>query len=386
MTESKHQVHSVTVEEDGRLVAIGWQDGHESRYHAVWLRANCQGDESVDAGSGQRLTSIAHLPADPRVHVASVSADGGVFVAFSDAEVFDTQTVEFECSFKPSWLWRHQYDRMPTLPKGWIDPSLQLWNADVEIATPDYADVMQDDAALNDWLKGLYRLGVAQLRNCPPDSGEVNRIAQRFGFVRETNYGRYFDVESVTDPINLAYTTQALEVHTDNPYRDPVPGLQLLLALETAAEGGDSIIVDGFSAAKSLLESDAQSFRLLTDHCAGFEFRTKNIELTASAPIISLGVDGQIVQVRHNNRAITPTRLPFQVTADWYRAQATFARLVNEPHRQLRIQLRKGDLLVMDNHRTLHGRAAFNLQQGRRHLQGCYMDRDSLTQHRAVRA
>ncbi|MEZ5593155.1 MAG: hypothetical protein R3F53_21585 [Gammaproteobacteria bacterium] len=31
-----------------------------------------------------------------------------------------------------------------------------------------------------------------------------------------------------------------------NPYRDPTPGLQLLHCLANDAEGGDSVVVDGF--------------------------------------------------------------------------------------------------------------------------------------------
>jgi len=386
MPMSKHQVQSVAVEDNGRLLTLQWQEGHQSRYHAVWLRANSQSADAVDVTNGQRLTSIARLPADSRIQVASVNAEGDVFVAFAIDEHMNSGAEEFESTYTPIWLWENQYDRMPSLPKGWIDPTLSLWDADVAIETFNYEQVMNSESALHDWLKGLHRYGIARLTNCPRTSGEVNRIAQRFGFVRETNYGRFFNVESVADPVNLAYTTQALEVHTDNPYRDPVPGLQLLLALDTTADGGDSIIVDGFSAAQSLRDEYPDAFRLLTEHPVGFEFSTKTVELKTSAPVIALTVDGQIIQVRHNNRAIRPTRLPFDITAEWYYAQATFARLLNESHRQLHIRLREGELLVMDNHRTLHGRAAFNLDKGKRHLQGCYMDRDSLTQHRAIRS
>ena len=37
-------------------------------------------------------------------------------------------------------------------------------------------------------------------------SRDGDRIVELFGFVRETNYGRLFDVRSEADPINLAYT------------------------------------------------------------------------------------------------------------------------------------------------------------------------------------
>ena len=36
-----------------------------------------------------------------------------------------------------------------------------------------------------------------------------------------------------------------------------------------------------------------------------------------------------------------------------------------------------GDLLMMDNYRLLHGRTAFDPNEGNRFLQGCYIDYDS---------
>jgi gamma-butyrobetaine dioxygenase len=62
----------------------------------------------------------------------------------------------------------------------------------------------------------------------------VLTVAETFGFVRETNYGRLFDVRVVPDPSNLAFTSREILPHTDNPYRDPVPTLQLLHRLRAA--------------------------------------------------------------------------------------------------------------------------------------------------------
>ena len=42
----------------------------------------------------------------------------------------------------------------------------------------------------------------------------------------------------------------------------------------------------------------------------------------------------------------------------------------------MRLALAVGDLLMLDNHRVLHGRLAYH--SGRRRLQGCYADRDAL--------
>jgi gamma-butyrobetaine dioxygenase len=37
-----------------------------------------------------------------------------------------------------------------------------------------------------------------------------------------------------------------------------------------------------------------------------------------------------------------------------------------------------GDLLMMANQRALHGRTGFDPTKGRRHLQGCYVDKDGV--------
>ena len=81
-------------------------------------------------------------------------------------------------------------------------------------------------------------------------------IVALFGFVRETNYGRHFEVRTEVNPTNLAYTGLGLQAHTDNPYRDPVPTLQVLSCLENSAKGGENMVVDGFAAALRLRDED----------------------------------------------------------------------------------------------------------------------------------
>ena len=79
--------------------------------------------------------------------------------------------------------------------------------------------------------------------------------------MRETNYGRWFEVRAEVNPNNLAYTNLGLQAHTDNPYRDPVPTLQLLACIENSVEGGESIVVDGFTAAERLQAGEPEGLR-----------------------------------------------------------------------------------------------------------------------------
>ncbi len=113
-------------------------------------------------------------------------------------------------------------------------------------------------------LESVLGLGFAVLRDVPCREGQVLEVAETFGYVRETNYGRLFDVRVEPDPNNLAFTGARITPHTDNPYRDPVPTLQLLHCLSNAAIGGDSGLVDGFKAAALLRAEDPEAFGVLT--------------------------------------------------------------------------------------------------------------------------
>ena len=59
-----------------------------------------------------------------------------------------------------------------------------------------------------------------------------------------------------------------------------------------------------------------------------------------------------------------------------YRALGAWADLLYDPRFQFSYLMAPGDLHVFDNHRVLHGRTAFNVGHGTRHLQQCAVDRD----------
>ncbi len=100
--------------------------------------------------------------------------------------------------------------------------------------------------------------------------------------MRETNYGHVFDVISKPQPNNLACTAGALGVHTDNPSRDPAPGLQLLHCLEASGSGGESLVVDGFLAAERLRAEAPDRFVLLARFEVPFRFTDRDADLRAN--------------------------------------------------------------------------------------------------------
>jgi len=231
----------------------------------------------------------------------------------------------------------------------------------------------------------VLRWGFVLLHDVPAEPGLVLEVAASFGFVRETNYGRLFDVRVEPRPGNLAYTSRRILPHTDNPYRDPVPTVQLLHCLRTADDGGDTGLVDGFSAARELRAADRETFALIASTPVPFGYRDKSTELRASQPLIQLSSQGRIRGVRFNNRSARTLRLPYAEVTAFYAAYRKWAELLARPERQLNLRLAPGDCLIFDNTRILHARTAFSVTGGR-HLQGCYADLDGLASTLAVLA
>ena len=367
--------------EDGQLLALtDGRSAETARFHAVWLRDNAMDEATRAPGNGQRLITLADIPADLRMTGAALS-DGVLNITFFG----DAGTIAFD----PGWLMANRYDRQQgRAVHGWVGPEITCWDRglNAKLPTASFAALESGGAPLRDWLGALARYGFAHMSDGPVENGALMKVVDLFGYVRETNYGRQFEVLTEINPTNLAYTGLGLQAHTDNPYRDPVPTIQVLYCLESSAAGGDSMVVDGFAAARRLREENEAWFDLLADHCARFEYAgSDDTHLVARRPMIELAPDGELTSVRFNNRSAAPlTDVPFEKMPAYYDAYRRFGEIIDDPAMEVSFRLEPGECFVLDNTRVLHARKAYG-GTGHRWLQGCYADRDSLlSRHRVL--
>ena len=242
-------------------------------------------------------------------------------------------------------------------------------------------------------LRDLLSIGFMLLSGVPAKPGAVADVVASFGYVRETNYGRLFSVRVEASAANLAFTSLPIGPHTDNPYRDPVPTVQLLHCLTSCADGGESGLLDGFRAAAQLRAEDPAGFDRLTSTPVTFGYADATTELRATRPMIGLNSAGLIREVRYNSRSMEPVRprsgaSPAEAADQmraFYLAYRAFAAILLRPALTLRFMLAPGDCVVFDNTRILHSRTGFG-SAGRRHLQGCYADIDAAESTAAVLA
>ena len=223
------------------------------------------------------------------------------------------------------------------------------------------------------WLTAMLTNGAIVVEDTPNVIGEVIRLAERVGYARPTNFGTIFDVETRPDPNNSAYTAAGLDLHTDLPNWASPPDFQLLHALTNEAAGGDSMLADGVAVATRLRAIDPKAFDVLATTPVPFRFHDDVDDIRHTAPIIDVDPDGEPVAIRFNNwiRDVDPF-----ADESFYDAYLSMWRLLRDPEHVVTLRLAAGDTLCFDNRRILHGRTEFDPQSGRRHLQGCYMDRD----------
>lgn len=357
-----------------QLLGIEWADGAIAEYAAVWLRDNLPNDR--DAHSGQRLIDVCDLPAEPRIRSAS-TLDGTLRVHFEgepDPAAFDVRWLAMQS--------KSSSERPEGTLRTWLDGA--SLDARRDFAHAAFGRLCRDPELRLRWLTSLLQSGIAFMSELPATQEAILDAVGSIGQLCETNYGRVFDVRAVPSPENLAYTDLGLGLHTDNPYREPVPGFQALHVLLASPDGGESLFADGFAVSEYLRAIDPPAFDTLTRTPVPFLYRSSDAELYAERPLIQLDCMGTVGAVHYNSRSIAPLHPTGRDIETFYAAYRRLAALLRDPRHQVKVHLQGGELVVFDNRRVLHGRTAYLSSRYARHLRGCYLTRDSVHSQAAL--
>lgn len=248
----------------------------------------------------------------------------------------------------------------------------------------DFTKIIEDDAVLHDWLSALTINGIAIIRNTPQTELEARRVADRVGFIRRTHYGEEFMVKAKEATSNVAYLSAPLQMHTDLPYYQYAPGVNLLHCLvQSKSSGGQNLIADAFYVATLMKNDYPAEFKALSTTLVnwtdiGKEETGPPFHSIYRAPVICLDYDGQIERINHS----IPQRdsfftIPLADVKVWYEAMAKFVELI---HREaVEFKTEEGTILCFDNIRMIHGRKKYEDAEGNsRHIVGAYLDWDEI--------
>ena len=332
--------------------------------HPFWLRERVDEEEFLDKGTQQRLFDPTTLDSEISINTVSIN-ENFLEVNFDDGVTYKLKIDKLALEFSND----------DTVTKS--IPKIK-WNSTLEnIKNFKYQDNFFDSKEMYVLLTSFYKYGFVIIKNIPTDNNFIVKFANSIGSVRRTNFGEYFDVISKPDPNDLAYTSLELSPHTDNPYRNPVPCIQILHCIESEVTGGLSTLVDGFTVTEDLKKQNPEFYKILSEVKVRFKFIDKDVVLEDWSELIKLNDDKTFKQVRFSPRLDYVPMLDKERLDLYYKARRKLSEMYNSEKYRIEFKLAPKDLMMMDNYRLLHGRTSYETKEGNRFLQGCYIDYDS---------
>ena len=366
---TSHHLTAVRPDADGATVT--WDDGRQTRYHRFFLRDNCTCASCYLPLTREQLFEITDAPADIAPHSAAITAEGDLVIGWSDGH---------SSRFAPGWLRAHATDDASRAERAAARPQPVIWGGDYADALQefDHDEILSDDRVLWQWLGALRSTGLTLVRNVPPAEESLLNPIARISHIRETNFGRVFDVKSKPRADSAAYTSVNLPPHTDLPTRELQPGVQFLHCLVNDATGGESVFVDGFAIGEAMRAEHPEAFAVITTTPMAFWNRDDRTDYRWNAPLIALDEAGDLLEVRFANFLRGPIDVPEDRMGAVYDALRLFQAMCRNQRFFVERRLAPGDMWAFDNRRVLHARREFDPASGARHLQGAYVDRDEI--------
>ena len=344
---------------------IFFNDGNiRQEIHPFWLRERVENKEFLDEITQQRLFDPSNLQTNILIETVKLE-NNELEINFNDG---------VKSYLKVSNIIDEYLDQkmvMSSIEKVKWDSSLN------NLKNFIYKDDISESKEMYDLLVSFYQYGFVIIKNVPTQDNFIINFANSIGSVRRTNFGEFFNVRSIPNPNDLAYTSYNLAPHTDNPYRIPVPCIQLLHCIENEVSGGLSTLVDGYTVTEDLKNEFKDYYEILTKIKVKFKFIDKEVILEDWSELIKLDEKKEFKQVRFSPRLDYVPILNKEDLDLYYKARNKLSEFYNSDKYRIEFKLNPGDLLIMDNYRLLHGRTSFDSNEGNRFLQGCYIDYDS---------
>lgn len=385
----------------------------QTEVHPLWLRERCQEEFYADPDTLQPRYNLHEEVEDLKVLQVITEeekeSNAGVWVLFSDDKrcFYRTEMLQAELGFQDSNSNNNNGQPYLLQATDWYFPPLNKWDKNL-LAPPSFEhdDIIAESDETRKFLSNLISTGIALVTNVPRVEGECARFGSRFSSLRETEWGKNFNVRTRADDAavagtkkrDLAYTKHGIGMHIDNAYRvDTPPAYQLLHAIEHCSGPNECHVynqfVDGFAVAEALCQKHPEYFQILSQTVLRWENNGGDggSVLVRYAPMLEVEDNANSAKT---TTACPPVKainfsaksggyapaLPTKAAMElFYRAKRTFSQMLHDDETfAIRVQLFPGALVMFDNRRILHARSEIAESDGDRWLQGCYVNRDGI--------
>lgn len=383
------------------------------------LRDMCQCRSCVDQSTRQKLFYTPDIPENIKARTVSTSRETVSVTWENDVHGYEP---DHETVISMDALRRIIRTASPTPVQAPLARS--LWDSqmyDRDTCDLDYESYMTDETVLFKAVKQLHTHGLLFVQNVPEDEESVVRLAERIGPLKTTFYGKTWDVRSVPDAKNVAYTSQNLGFHMDLMYMEQPPHLQLLHCIRSSSKGGASLFTDSYKAVDEIARTDVESYNTLAklkvpyhyDHESHYYRQARSVVENQTLRVGPFRVRNWIDIVKRRAKGPDPLsdstpidmlasvawsppfQAPFalpdtmltkgapatrynQCSQRWHKAAQVFNRMIHRPEAIYERLMKPGECVIFDNRRVLHARSAFDVDDvgKERWLRGAYIDKD----------
>ena len=239
--------------------------GQKKEIHPFWLRERVNGENFVDKSTQQRLFDPTLLQENIQIKDLSLSSDF-LEIKFNDGASTKIAIIDIFKEFS-------NINDVKQIEKIKWDSSFTDQNIF------KFKENLFETDEMYKALINFYQYGFVIFKNVPTKNNFIINFANSIGSVRRTNFGEFFNVKSKPNPNDLAYTSLPLAPHTDNPYRNPVPCIQMLHCIENEVTGGLSTLVDGYNVSEKLKKDFPEYYKILTEVKIRFQFIDESVIL-----------------------------------------------------------------------------------------------------------
>ena len=355
-------------------------NGEEVGFDHFWLRDHCS--TNFDASTNQRIVETNDIPADVRP-ISVQRENGHVEIEWND---------HHRSQYEMAWLDKNRpisanLGHNNIYPAEWLADRV-TWDASSELDLPPFAfdQIMQEESVLAEAFAQIRKVGFAVVKGIPVTREDSINLIQRFGprgyAIRETYFGRVFEMTGNLEHSDMGYATGDLHAHIDGTYYDDTPRLIVFHLLAFNGTGGKTLMVDGLHIAEKLRAENPKAFETLTQVNVPCQFIENGCYYLAAAPTIRLHpITGEIVQFRFNNEDRAEMHLPLEQMHDFYQAYRALTVHVRDDANKRWIQQEPGMMVFVDNWRVMHGRSGFS---GHRHLLGAYVSNEDFVNKQRI--
>lgn len=373
-----------------RYIQISGLSKGPRKFRNFFLRDGCSSEESVDTSTSQKTFSTASL--DPNISAKNAEVVGDYLeVQWSDGRL---------SKYHKDWLERYssldaslKYRRKIREWKPWTGKSFQLYKI-------PYEKYIQEGPKFAQAIEKLSSDGLIQITDIPSgECGVGDRptsevLAERIGgYFKNTFYGTSWNVKSIRQAKNVAYTNVFLPLHMDLLYYESPPGIQLLHVIENSTKGGESYFADSYAAALHILETDPEAYDALAKIPVSYHYVNDGQHYFFMRPVIVEDVYSPINPdtgrryIDHLNYS-PPFQAPLDAIAldesiddktmdAFLRGLKKFEEFVESPENQIQFTMQPNTCIVFLNRRALHARREFDASSGNRWFKGSYCDIDA---------